>query len=104
MTPPCMTAMELSCAHNITVDYTNCPISCNGLMVTSYSKSDLDKNLESYIPITMNAYRQYKKWFQYNPAMKGLVFLIYCIVIIELRILYFRICVGKQVEICEDLL
>ena len=71
MTPPCMTAMELSCAHNITVDYTNCPISCNGLMVTSYSKSDLDKDLESYIPITMNAYRQYKKWFQYNPAMKG---------------------------------
>ena len=100
MTPPCMTAMELSCAHNITVDYTNCPISCNGLMVTSYSKSDLDKNLESYIPITMNAYRQYKKWFQYNPAMKGWVLYI----VIKLKSFYFRICVGKQVEICEDLL
>ena len=101
--PSCTTEIQHECLQKISVDTYNCKKSCNGLLITSFSKTEFDKNLERHIPKALNAYRKYKKMFQYNPIMEGMKHLINIVIISTFPLFYIcRICVGKQVEICED--
>ena len=100
--PSCTTEIQHECLQKISLDTYNCKKSCNGLLITSFSKTEFVKNLERHIPKALNAYRKYKKMFQYNPIMEGMKHLINIVIISTFPLFYFRICVGKQVEICED--
>merc|ERR1719195_837178 len=61
-THPC-SQEQLRCAYD-KVDSSQCVHKCNGMMVTSYSKSDIDGELEDYIPLEVAAYNKYKKRFK----------------------------------------
>ena len=54
------TAEQLSCVQNITVDTSVCLSSCSGLMVTGFSKLDVDRKMNDYIPDEIEAYKKYK--------------------------------------------
>ena len=47
--------------------------SCNGLMVTGYTKLfEIDENIhKENIQKTINAFRAYKKWFKFPHGIKG---------------------------------
>ena len=49
-----------------------CTNKCNGMMVTSFSKNNFDVKLQDYIPLEINSYKKYKKWFKTNFGIKGL--------------------------------
>ena len=51
-----------------------CIQKCNGLMVTSFSKSDIDKDPEEFIPKTVKEYEKYKSRFKSSSisGIKGL--------------------------------
>ena len=51
-----------------------CIQKCNGLMVTSFSKSDTDKDPEEVIPKTVKEYEKYKSRFKSSSisGIKGL--------------------------------
>ena len=70
--PSCTTQSQQECHQKISLDTYNCKKSCNGLLITSFSKIEFDKSLERHIPKALNAYRKYKKMFQYNPIMEGI--------------------------------
>ena len=70
--PSCTTQSQQECHQKISLDTYNCKKSCNGLLITSFSKTEFDKSLERHIPKALNAYRKYKKMFQYNPIMEGI--------------------------------
>ena len=48
---------------------------CNGMMVSSFSKSEIEKDAEELIPNVMEAYRKYKNLFKSasssNSQIKG---------------------------------
>ena len=48
-----------------------CIKSCDGIMITSYFKSELDGDLHNSLLETMKAYNNYKKWFKFPSAIKG---------------------------------
>ena len=79
--PSCTTEIQHECLQKISLDTYNCKKSCNGLLITSFSKTEFDKNLERHIPKALNAYRKYKKMFQYNPIMEGMKHLINIVII-----------------------
>ena len=45
--------------------------SCNGLMITGYTKFDFDDYPQGNIEKTMRAYEEYKKWFRFPSGIKG---------------------------------
>ena len=61
---PLCTPNLLSCVHNVTVDTSMCVHKCNGMMLTSFFKSDFDAKIKSYIPLEITAYKKYKKRFK----------------------------------------
>ena len=53
---------------NTKKDFSSCNEDCEGMMVTSYSKSYADlKHHKSVI----EGYRQYKGWFKFNSGIRG---------------------------------
>ena len=54
-----------------------CTIACNGLMITSYSKSEFDGNLNEYIKKSLTDYEYYKGYFdEYPLGLKGKITLL----------------------------
>ena len=64
----------LNCVKNIKTANNTCIKSCNGLMITGYSKQEFDKNALETIENTVNAYKNYKKWFKFPQGIKGSIF------------------------------
>ena len=93
--PSCTTEIQHECLQKISVDTYNCKKSCNGLLITSFSKTEFDKNLERHIPKALNAYRKYKKMFQYNPIMEGMKHLINIFIISTFPLFYMQSMCGK---------
>ena len=93
--PSCTTEIQHECLQKISVDTYNCKKSCNGLLITSFSKTEFDKNLERHIPKALNAYRKYKKMFQYNPIMEGMKHLINIVIISTFPLFYMQNMCGK---------
>ena len=58
------TTEGLKCIDNIHVDTSMCFNKCNGMMVSSFSKSEIEKDAEELIPNVMEAYRKYKNLFK----------------------------------------
>ena len=56
----CTSAQELDCVNNVKVDTSSCPKPCSGLIVTSFAKSELKKDLQRLFPI-FGDYKLYKK-------------------------------------------
>ena len=57
---PLCTSQKLECVSKIEVDTARCMKPCSGLIVTSFTKLDQNKSLESLFPIQEN-YTSYKK-------------------------------------------
>ena len=58
--------------NNVKVDGNNCLPSCSGLTLTSYSKSDIDDNMENYIPNKITAYNtKYRKFVPFPSKYEG---------------------------------
>ena len=51
---------ELECVDSVDVDAPHCLKPCSGLIVTSFSKDDNKKNLDTLV-LTTKAYDKYKK-------------------------------------------
>ena len=66
----CQTPNEMRCMKKINVDSSLCLKPCSGLVVTSFSKSKINKNLEHIFPDYM-AYNNYKKITAYPSGYKG---------------------------------
>ena len=71
-------------------------------MVTSYSKSDIDGELEDYIPLEVAAYNKYKKRFKpkTSSGIEGDYITPYTLFS---DTNYFRLSVGKLAKIRKDL-
>ena len=72
------------------------------MMVTSYSKSNLDGKLEDYIPMEVAAYNKYKKRFKpkTSSAIEGDYITPYTLFS---DTNYDRLPMGKSSKICKDL-
>ena len=72
------------------------------MMVTSYSKSDIDGELGDYIPLEVAAYNKYKKRFKpkTSSGIEGDYITPYTLFS---DTNYFRLSVGKSAKICKDL-
>ena len=46
------------------MDTSSCLTSCSGLMVTGFSKLDVDRKMNDYIPDEIEAYKKYKNRFR----------------------------------------
>ena len=69
----CTSPQELDCVNNVKVDTSSCLKACSGLIVTSFAKSELKKDLESLFPI-FGDYKLYKKVTTYpatTPSMSA---------------------------------
>ena len=66
---------QMKCIENIKFNSSICMKSCNGLMVTGYTKLfEIDENIhQENIQKTINAFRAYKKWFKFPHGIKGTV-------------------------------
>ena len=62
---------ELECIGNLKLNSSICIKSCEGLMVTGYSKQEFDDYSKDYIQKTLTAYKNYKKWFKFPRGIKG---------------------------------
>ena len=49
-----------------------CIKSCEGLMITGYSKLEFDHYSQNNIQNTLRAYKDYKKWFKFPTGIKGI--------------------------------
>ena len=62
---------ELKCVKNITIEGHECEQPCSGLSLTGYFKSVKNRDFQHLIPKTYEAYKEYKTWIAFPPAMKG---------------------------------
>ena len=67
---PLCSPTELKCVAKVDVDSSGCLKPCSGMFVTSFSKSEQEKNLESLFP-NFGAYDLYKKKTKYPPGYYG---------------------------------
>ena len=51
-----------------------CMKSCDGLMITGYTKFDFNEYSRKEIQSTIKAYRNYKKWLKFPKGIKGIYF------------------------------
>ena len=58
---------------NIKGDTYSCPTHCSGLIVTGYSHSESNLDMENLISEEVVAYNRYKKWFRFPSKLKGLL-------------------------------
>ena len=72
------------------------------MMVTSYSKSDIDGELGDYIPLEVAAYNKYKKRFKpkTSSGIEGDYITPYTLFS---DTNHFRLSMGKSAKICKDL-
>ena len=61
---------KLECVNNVIVDTVSCLKPCSGLLVTSFSKSNDNKNLDDLFPF-LKAYNYYKKITPYPSGYYG---------------------------------
>ena len=61
----------MKCVENMKMNTSTCTKSCNGLMITGYTKFDFDDYPQGNIEKTMRAYKEYKKWFRFPSGIKG---------------------------------
>ena len=77
--------------------------SCSGLILTSFSKIDFNKNLDTLIPHEIETYNKYKILTTYPTGLKGQAWLL----ILPLKhfafFYVFRFWMEKQAESCENL-
>ena len=69
---PCFTPQELDCVKNMKVDTNRCLKSCSGLVVTSFAKSELKKDLETLFPI-LEDYNLFKRVTPYPSNANGII-------------------------------
>ena len=64
---------QLQCVKNVTSVFedSQCLKECNGLLVTSYLKSDTKLNLDEVLGQTIEQYNNYSLYFQYPVEIKG---------------------------------
>ena len=65
----CSTFKQLKCVHDTRIDTSNCLKPCFGLLLTSFYKSELHKDVENLLPI-FDDYNKYKIISQY-PGLNG---------------------------------
>ena len=68
----CTSPQELECVKNVEVDTSSCLKPCSGLIVTSFYKSELKKDLETLFPI-FGEYNNYKKVTTYPSVVDGML-------------------------------
>ena len=63
----------MKCIKNISVDSSSCMNSCNGILITGYSKSfqQFDGRLEDYSRNEIDAYKKFKRGFKFNSDTQG---------------------------------
>ena len=69
---PICTPQQLQCVENVKANVSMCIKSCNGMMITGFTKSELNKYPEENIQKTLIAYEHYKSSFQFPSGIKGL--------------------------------
>ena len=62
---------QLTCLGNITKDYSKCTKSCEGILVTSFEKHNMDQSIESIIPELTREYSKYKTDILFPAEIKG---------------------------------
>ena len=71
MQAPFCTSNELDCVKKISTDIQNCLPPCNGLVLTSFSKSEPNQNLSTRVLQNIDTYFKYMDWFEYPSGLKG---------------------------------
>ena len=61
----------MKCVENMKMNTSTCTKSCNGLMITGYTKFDFYNYPQGNIEKTMRAYKEFKKWFRFPSGIKG---------------------------------
>ena len=56
-----------NCVEKMDMDDNICLHNCQGLLITSYSKSNSNTDLKYLLPKTVHDYRKYKKWSKFMP-------------------------------------
>ena len=70
---PLCSALKLDCVDKISVDTSSCMKPCSGLIVTSFSKSEISKNVELYYPKIWRQYNNFKTISSYPPGLIGII-------------------------------
>ena len=65
------------CVNKVNIDNHSCLSPCNGLFVTSFSKTESDTNLEMLLSEYINSYDNYMKWYKFSAGLKGLQLQLY---------------------------
>ena len=68
---PLCSSQQLQCVKNISTDTSQCRPMCEGLLVTSYSRSDNQRTLEQYTSLVGKDYDNYKTFVKYPASIKG---------------------------------
>ena len=71
-------------------------------MVTGFTKFEFEEYSEKDIQNTIKDYKNYKKWFKFPAGIKGEWYNVHKSIL--MFSIDFRLWMGKQAEICEDLL
>ena len=58
--PVCVSSLALQCTRKSEVDISNCLHPCSGLVVASFQKEDVVRNLEKLFPLVIDGYNKYK--------------------------------------------
>ena len=65
---------QLACIENVKLNSSKCVKSCTGLIVTGYTKFEFDDLKLVDIEKTIEAYKDFKKWFKVPLSIKGNLF------------------------------
>ena len=68
---PLCYAQKLECVNTVPVDTSSCMKPCSGLIVTSFDKSEKDKNIEILYPQMWRQYNNFKTIPEYPPGFTG---------------------------------
>ena len=68
---PLCSSMQLNCAKNIKFEFENCLPPCSGLVVSSFSKTDANKNLDDLIYNEIISYEKFTRWTEFPEGLKG---------------------------------
>ena len=66
----------LKCVTHVKVDTSICMKPCSGMLITSFTKTEHNKNLEDVLP-SLDQYNTYKKVTQYPSGFDGTWYLDY---------------------------
>ena len=70
-TSNCGNPDQLKCVEKMQMDTSKCITSCNGLMVTGFTKFEFEEFSRKDIKQTISDYKNYKKWFKFPAGIKG---------------------------------